>query len=141
MADAAIEAGRALGVPVKRDLNRPDQEGIGYLSLTIRGGRRQSAAKAFLQPVLRRPNLTVLTDTLAQRVTFEGRRANGVIVSNQGAPIAHRARREVILSAGALKSPLLLQLSGIGPAEPLRNLGIEVLSTTPRSVRTCASTG
>lgn len=131
LADAAIEAGRALGVPVKRDLNRPDQEGIGYLSLTIRGGRRQSAARAFLQPVLRRPNLTVLTDTLAQRISFEGRRANGVIVASQGAPITHRARREVILSAGALQSPLLLQLSGIGPAEPLRNLGIEVLIDHP----------
>lgn len=131
LADAVIEAGRSAGLAVRDDLNRPDHEGIGYLCATIRGGRRQSAAVAFLKPAARRPNLTVLTDALVHRVSLDGRRAVGVEGSSGGQRFEHRAGREVILTAGALQSPKLLQLSGIGPAEHLRSLGIEVRVDSP----------
>src|SRR5882724_7386507 len=131
LGDAMLEAAGQIGVPVKDDINRPDQEGIAYLCTTIKGGRRQSSAQAFLRPALRRPNLRVLTNTLAHRVVFEGRRAVGVVAARGDAPVEFRARREVILSAGALQSPRLLQLSGVGPAEHLRSLGIEVLADSP----------
>jgi choline dehydrogenase-like flavoprotein len=131
LGDAVLAAAAQLGVPVKEDLNRPEQEGVGYLCATIRNGRRQSAAEAFLRPALRRPNLTVLTDTLVQRVLFEGRRAVGVVALRGEVPLSLRARREVILSAGALQSPQLLQLSGVGPAQHLRSIGIEVRVDSP----------
>jgi choline dehydrogenase len=131
LADAAIEAARSLGVPVHEDLNRPDQEGVGYASLTIRGGRRQSAAVAFLRPVRSRANLTVLTDTLAQRIVFQGTRAIAVRMLRGGEQIEHRAAGEVILAAGAVESPKLLMLSGVGPGAALRALGIEVVIDSP----------
>jgi choline dehydrogenase len=131
LADAVIEAGRRLGVPVKDDLNRRDEEGIGYLSCTIRAGRRQSAAEAFLKPVRSRTNLAVLTDTIVHRVLFDGGRATGIAGARAGQAFEHRAAREVILAAGALQSPKLLQLSGIGAAEHLRSLGIGVRVDSP----------
>ena len=131
LADAMLAAAANLGVPVKDDLNRPDQEGIGYLHATIKDGRRQSSAEAFLKPARLRKNLTVITDTLVQRVRFEGMRAVGVECVRGESSSNHRARREVILSAGALQSPKLLQLSGVGPAEHLRSLGIEVRLDSP----------
>ncbi len=131
LADAMLAAAANLGVPVKDDLNRPEQEGIGYLHATIKDGRRQSSAEAFLKPARTRKNLTVITDTLVQRVRFEGMRAVGVECVRGESTSSHRARREVILSAGALQSPKLLQLSGIGPAEHLRSLGIEVRLDSP----------
>jgi choline dehydrogenase len=93
LADAVIEAGRSLGVPVKDDLNRPDQEGIAYLSCTISVGRRQSAAEAFLKPVRSRTNLTVLTDTMVHRVLFDRTRAMGVAGARAGQAFEHRAAR------------------------------------------------
>jgi choline dehydrogenase len=131
LADAMLEAARVLGVPVKDDLNRPDQEGIGYLCATIKAGRRQSSAEAFLRPALRRQNLRVVTDTLAQRVLFDGRRAVGVACIRGEEQVQYRARCEVILAAGALQSPKLLQLSGVGPADHLRSLGIDVVVNSP----------
>ncbi len=131
LADAAIEAARLLGVPVHEDLNRPDQEGVGYASLTIRGGRRQSAAVAFLHPARSRANLTVLTDTLVERILFQGPRAIGVRVSRGGESGEHRAAGEVILAAGAIESPKLLMLSGVGPAAALRAHGIDVVVDSP----------
>lgn len=131
LADAVIEAGRSLGLPVKNDLNRPDQEGIGYLTSNIRNGRRQSSAEAFLRPAQQRRNLTIVTDTVVQRVLFTGTRASGVAGVWGATPVEHHARGEVILSAGALNSPKLLQLSGVGPAQLLRSLGIEVRVDSP----------
>jgi choline dehydrogenase len=131
LADAMLAAAGQLGVPVKSDLNRPDQEGIGYLHATIKRGRRQSSAEAFLKPARSRKNLTVITDTLVQRVQFEGQRAVGVECMRGDSTLKFRARREVILSAGALQSPKLLQLSGVGPAEHLKSLGIEVRVDSP----------
>jgi choline dehydrogenase len=131
LADAMLEAARRLGVPVKEDLNRPDQEGIGYLCATIKAGRRQSSAEAFLKPARRRRNLCVVTNTLAQRVLLDGKRAVGVACLQGSGQAQFRARREVILSTGALQSPKLLQLSGVGPADHLRSLGVEVVVDSP----------
>jgi len=131
LTEALLQAGAAVGVPVREDLNRPDQEGIGYSSRTIRRGRRVSAADAFLRPARRRPNLTVLTDTLVTRIRFEGERATGVVCIADGQAASYSARREVILSAGALQSPALLQHSGVGPANLLNGLGIPVVRDLP----------
>jgi choline dehydrogenase len=136
LADAVLQAGRELGIPIKQDLNRPDQEGLGYLSTTIKAGRRQSAAQAFLKPARRRPNLKVVTGTNAQRIVFAGTRAVGVAAVRSNSPgpdssVEYRARREVILSAGALQSPKLLQLSGVGPPDILREAGVAVRIESP----------
>jgi choline dehydrogenase-like flavoprotein len=132
LGEAVLEAGRALGLPVREDINHPDQEGIAWLTYNIGRGRRQSSAVAFLTPeVRRRPNLTILTGATAQRVLLEGTRAAGVVAAVGGASQEIRAGREVILSAGALNSPKLLHLSGIGPADHLRSLGIEVRVDSP----------
>ena len=130
LGDAVLAAARDLGIPVKEDLNRLDQEGIAYLSATIKGGRRQSAAQAFLKPARRRANLTVITGTTVQRVLFDGRRAFGVLAKRAGGSEEYRAR-QIILSAGALQSPKLLQLSGIGPGGLLQSMGIATLVDSP----------
>ena len=136
LADAVLQAGRELGIPIKEDLNRPDQEGLGYLSTTIKAGRRQSAAQAFLKPARRRPNLRVLTSTVAECIVFDGTRAVGVAAVRSNSPgpnlpVEYRAHREVILSAGALQSPKLLQLSGVGPADVLGDAGVPVRIDSP----------
>ena len=130
LGDAVLAAAQALGIPVKDDLNRLEQEGIGYLSATIKHGRRQSAAQAFLKPARQRPNLTVLTDTVVHRVLFEGHRACGVVGVRDEAAAEYRSG-QVILSAGALASPKLLQLSGIGPGSVLQSMGIATLVDRP----------
>lgn len=135
--DAMLKAGECIGVPIRDDQSGADQLGMGYAIQTIRNGRRQSSAKAFLHPVMSRPNLTVITDTLVQRVLFEAGlgvpRAVGVECANaQGdKTVDYRAANEVILCAGALESPQLLQRSGIGPAKLLQELGIPVLVDAP----------
>ena len=132
LGDAVIEAAGLLGLPRRSDINTATEEGAGYVIRTIRGGRRWSAAQAFLKPARRRPNLTVITDALVERVLFEDRRAVGVSARRAGGvPEVHRARGEVILSAGALMSPVLLQRSGVGPAALLRAYGIEVVADRP----------
>lgn len=128
---AIIEAGVSLNLPRRDDVNQPDQEGIGYMMRTIRDGRRESSATAFLHPVASRSNLTVITETMVERVLFAGTHAVGVACRRKGAQFEYRAAREVILSAGTVQSPQLLQLSGIGPAQVLRGLGIEVLVDSP----------
>ena len=132
LGDAVLEAGRSVGLPVREDINHPDQEGIAYLTFTIGRGKRQSSAVAFLTPtVRRRPNMTILTGATAQRIVFEGMRAAGVVVSRNGQSEQYSAAREVIVSAGALNSPKLLQLSGIGPSAHLRAIGIDVRIDSP----------
>jgi len=130
LCDAMIAAGVELGLPQRDDLNREDNEGVGYYARTIRGGRRNSAARAFLVPARKRPNLSVITDCTIDRVTFSGRQATGVIGSHNGQPVTLRGR-EVILSGGVLNSPMILQRSGIGPAGLLQRLGIDVLVDSP----------
>lgn len=125
--DAMIAACAELGVPHTEEPNLPNQEGSGYTTATIKNGRRQSAAVVFLDPVRKRPNLTVVTEALVSRVLFEGTCAVGVEILLHGERVQYRAGREVILSAGTIQTPKILQLSGIGPAAHLRALGITVL--------------
>jgi len=131
LSEALIDAARAAGLRQLPDINRPDHEGIAYLSYTMRGGVRQSAATAFLKPVRGRTNLTVMTDTRVHRIVFAGRRAVGLEVVGPAGALQLDARREIILSAGALESPKLLQLSGIGDAAYLQDLGIPVVADRP----------
>lgn len=110
------------------DFNGPDSEGYGLRQTMVRAGRRESTARSMLRPAMRRPNLTVLTRARAARILLEGRRAIGVALVD-GREV--RARREVILTAGAIQSPQLLLLSGIGPGAHLRAVGIEVAHDLP----------
>lgn len=126
-----IEAGRQAGLAVNPDFNGATQDGIGVYQINTKNGWRHSAAKAFLRPAMPRQNLTVMTLTHACRVVFDGRRAAGVEINRDGHREIIRARAEVILSAGAVNSPQLLQLSGVGPAAHLANLGIGVVHDSP----------
>lgn len=128
IADAMVRAGEQMGLTAKDDLNREDQEGVGYYAHTIRRGRRVSAADAFLHPVRARKNLQVMTGALVDKVLFDAnRRAVGVQARVGGTARTLHARQEVILSAGALMSPKILQLSGVGPGALLQSLGIPVV--------------
>ncbi|MEO7055990.1 MAG: GMC family oxidoreductase N-terminal domain-containing protein, partial [Caldimonas sp.] len=126
-----VEAGREAGHVVNADFNGASQEGVGLYQVTHKNGERVSAAKAYLTPNLKRPNLTVLTGAHTTRIVCEGRRAVGVEFRRDGVLTSVKARREVLLAAGALQSPQLLMLSGIGPGEALRRLGIEVRHDLP----------
>jgi len=124
-------AAREMGLAVTDDFNGPQPEGVGLYRITTRNGMRWSAADAFLRPALRRPQLQVESHAQVHRVLFEGRRAVGVVFARGGQLFTARARREVILSAGAVNSPQLLQLSGVGPGALLQQHGIPVLLDQP----------
>lgn len=128
--DAILSAAAEMGTPRKEDINRPEQEGIGYCPVTIRNGRRVSAATAFLHPVRRRRNLTVVTDTLVDRIAIKDGKAVGVVCRGPRGAVRYAAE-ETVISAGSLQSPKLLMLSGIGPADHLRDLNIAVQSDLP----------
>lgn len=128
--DAWLEAGAAEGFPISEDYN-VQQEGFGRSQYTIKNGRRSSSAAAFLKPARKRPNLTVEVRAHASRVLMEGTRATGVEYIKDGMTIAVEAGQEVILSGGSLNSPQLLMLSGIGPADHLRDMGINTLVDLP----------
>jgi choline dehydrogenase-like flavoprotein len=119
-----VEAARQAGFPRSSDFNGAEQEGVGLYQVTQEHGERWSAARAYLHPVMSRPNLTVLTGARARRVLFSGTRAVGVEFARGGRIEAVEAKAEVILSAGAFQSPQLLQLSGIGDGAALQKLGI-----------------
>jgi len=129
--EAFIAAGEQLGLPRVADLNQSGREGVGYTSRTIWKGRRQSSARAFLSGARKRSNLRVVTGALVDKVLFEGTRAIGASATVNGARQEFHAGREVILSAGALMSPQILQRSGVGAATLLRNLGIPVVIDSP----------
>jgi choline dehydrogenase len=133
LCDAFIEGAATLGFPSHVDYNAGNQHGAGYYQRWIHRGRRFSAATAFLRPAAGRANLEVRTEAHVSRVVFEGRRAAGVhYLPGPGAPVREvRARREVILTAGAGNSPKLLQVSGVGPAALLAELGVPVLHELP----------
>ncbi|MBV1799437.1 GMC family oxidoreductase [Siccirubricoccus sp. G192] len=131
LALAFIEAAVELGFPRNPDFNGPTQEGAGLYQVTARGGWRCSAAKAYLRPAAKRPNLLVVTGAQSTGLVLEGRRAAGVRLRRDGAEHVLRATREVILCGGAIASPHLLLLSGIGPAEHLRETGIAVAHDLP----------
>ena len=128
---AWIEAGRQAGYPITEDMNGYQQEGVGRMDMTTHRGQRWSAAKAYLYPAMERPNVTVQSGVLTLRVIFEGRRAVGVEVARGSNSEILHCSREVIISAGAINSPQLLQLSGVGPADRLREVGIEVFHDLP----------
>lgn len=130
VSDAVIEAGKSLGLP-HRDVNGEDQEGVAYYQLTVKNGRRCSAAVAYLNPAKKRQNLQIETKALASRVLFEGKRAIGVEYTQNGQTKTAKARAEVLLAGGAINSPQLLELSGIGNPELLNAQGIEVVSALP----------
>jgi choline dehydrogenase len=125
--DAFRDAAAEVGIPKITDFNRGDNEGCAYFQVTQRKGVRWSTAKAFLRPALGRPNLTVLTGAQATGVLFEGRRAAALRFCHHGQDKRAIAGREVLLASGAVGSPQLLQLSGVGPAALLQELGIPVV--------------
>ena len=124
---ACVQAGYA----ISKDTNGAVQEGFGPMDQNIHKGLRESSATAFLDPVRKDPNLTLLMDTFVERVRLEDRRAVGVVLRNRSGQEVVAANREVILCAGAIHSPHLLMLSGIGPADQLRNAGVDVLHDAP----------
>jgi len=128
---AFIAAGQQAGYPYTEDMNGFQQEGFGAMDMTIHRGRRWSAATAYLRPALSRPNLKIVVEALTTRILLEGTRATGVEFRQRGRLRQVRARREVILSGGAINSPQLLLLSGIGPADEIRRLGIPVALDLP----------
>jgi len=129
---AFIEAGVQAGYPATEDYNGYRQEGFGAMQMTVKDGVRWSCANAYLRPAMGRPNLKVVTKALTERVLIEGRRAVGVTYLAGGVtPMFVHARREVILSAGSIGSPHLLQLSGIGPGAVLRGAGIDIVHDLP----------
>ncbi len=127
----ALKACEMAGLPFNPDFNGATQEGAGFYQMTIKGGRRMSAARAFLRPAQRRGNVEVMTDTHVTRVLWEGRRAVGVEVLRGGQRVALTARREVVLSAGAVGTPQLLMLSGVADGEALRAMGLPVVMHNP----------
>ncbi|MEZ5830922.1 MAG: choline dehydrogenase [Dongiaceae bacterium] len=131
LGEAFIEAGQQAGYPYTPDCNGAQQEGFGPCDRTTHDGRRWSTARGYLDPARNRPNLTIVTGALALEILFDGERANGIAYAvGSNHQVAH-ADREIILSGGAINSPQLLQLSGIGPADLLRQLGIVVRQDLP----------
>ncbi|KAB2918378.1 MAG: FAD-binding protein [Hyphomicrobiaceae bacterium] len=124
--DAFREAAAEAGIPKVDDFNRGDNEGCGYFHVNQKTGVRWNTSKGFLRPVLHRPNLTVETHAMVERLTLDGKRVTGLVMRQHGQMRTIRARREVILSAGAIGSPQIMQLSGIGPGAVLQPLGIKV---------------
>jgi choline dehydrogenase len=128
---AWLDAARQAGYALTDDVNGFRQEGFGRMDMTVRKGERCSAAMAYLRPAMKRPNCQVVTQALATRIVFEGKRAVGVEYERGGKRVIARAGREVILAGGPINSPQLLKLSGIGPAEELAHNGIKVLADRP----------
>ena len=132
---AFVRAGIEAGLAANPDFNGDEQDGVGLNQVTQRNGTRCSTATAYLKPARRRPNLTVVTGAHVTRVLFAGRRATGVEYRHDGRVETAEARHEVILSGGAVNSPQLLMLSGVGPAAELRSHGIDVVHDLPGVVR------
>ena len=131
LCEAFIAAAQQAGFPRNDDFNGPSQEGAGYFQLTAKNGRRWSTAAGYLRQARRRQNLAVVSDALATRLLFSGRRAVGVEYRQGDTTQTAYADGEVIVAGGAFNSPQLLQLSGLGPAKQLRELGIDVIADMP----------
>lgn len=129
--DAFVEACVGAGIPRTQDYNGATYEGVGYLQFNTRRGWRCGTREAYLDPAKRRPNLVVRPGALVNRLLFDGSRVIGVEYETDGVPCRAMAGREVILSAGAIQTPQILELSGIGQAERLKALGIEVMLDAP----------
>ena len=128
---AWLSAAEAAGYPHTDDVNGRQQEGFGRMDMTVGEGRRWSAANAYLRPIRHRPNLVVQTRAVATKIAFEGRRAVGVHYRHGDRDRLAVARREVVLAGGAINSPQLLKLSGVGPGAELARLGIDVIADRP----------
>ncbi|XP_033755356.1 LOW QUALITY PROTEIN: uncharacterized protein LOC117338208 [Pecten maximus] len=128
---AFIEAGQQAGFPFTDDMNGYQQEGVGWMDMTIHKGRRWSAAMASLRPALKRDNVTVESNALSTRIVFENKRAVGVEYEQKGVKKIVRAEKDVILSGGSINSPQLLMLSGVGNADELKALDIPVVQHLP----------
>ncbi|HEX7075739.1 MAG TPA: choline dehydrogenase [Hyphomicrobiaceae bacterium] len=131
LCEAYIAACVAAGIPRTTDFNGASQEGVGYYQLTTWKGRRCSTAVGYLNPVRSRKNLAIITNAEVKRISLDGRRATGVVYKRDGQTRTVAAAREVLLAAGAIGSPQLLQVSGIGPGAVLKNAGVEVLHELP----------
>src|SRR5205085_1154368 len=127
LTDRFVEAAQQAGIPFTDDYNGKRHEGVGYSQNNRRGRFRESAAKVFLRPALKRENLRVETRVLATRLLFDGRRCTGVELRRDGKTIVAKATRETIVAAGAVGSPHLLQVSGIGDPPHLQSIGVEVV--------------
>lgn len=128
MTQVFVRAAQEAGFPFNPDFNGESQEGFGFYQTTTHNGRRSSAPVAYIRPALKRPNLTVETNALVHRIVVDKGRATGVVLKSGGAERIIKCEREVLVTAGAIGSPKLLLLSGIGPAEELRELGIDVVA-------------
>jgi choline dehydrogenase len=127
-----VRAAGEVGYPLSDDFNGADQEGVGFYQVTQKDGRRCSSARAYLHPIRQRPNLTIITNALASRVLFDGRQAVGVAYLDRGGrTVELQARREVLLSGGAINSPQVLLLSGVGPRAELERHGIPLAHELP----------
>ncbi|WP_298849150.1 GMC family oxidoreductase [uncultured Ruegeria sp.] len=130
--DAWVAAAQAAGYPFNPDYNGADQEGVGYFQLTTRNGRRCSSAVAYLKPIRNRQNLNIITNALVTRITLEGKQATGLVYRDRaGKEKTLKVRREIILSGGAINSPQILMLSGIGDPDHLKKNGIEPVHALP----------
>ena len=129
--DAVLEAAGELGIPRTADFNRGDNDGAGYFEVNQRGGLRWNARKAFLDPAKGRPNLRILTGAEVDRIELDGRRATGVRLTTRRGPARAGAGAEVILAAGAIGSPKLMELSGLGDGAFLQGMGLDVVHDLP----------
>lgn len=128
---AFINAGKEAGYPETNDYNGQQQEGFGPMHMTVGNGVRSSTSNAYIKPVIKRPNLEIITGVLVERVILENKKATGVEYSVSGRKKTIKAKKEVLLCAGSIGSPQLLQLSGIGPKQVLNNAGVEVVHELP----------
>ena len=131
LTEAFLKAGAEVGLPFNADFNGASQDGVGVYQINTRNGRRMSAARAFLRPAMRRSNVRVETNALATRILFEGRKAVGIEYRHAGRTKTAHADREVILAAGSVNTPQLLELSGVGDPALLGPLGIPVVHANP----------
>ena len=128
---AFIEAGKEAGYPETKDYNGYQQEGFGPMHMTVKDGVRSSTVREYLRPVMNRSNLEVMSKTMTSRVLLDGNKAIGIEVERAGGAQSIFANKEVVLSAGSIGSPQLLQLSGIGPKSVLENAGVELIHELP----------
>ncbi len=131
MTRAFVQSCQEYGIPLNADFNGPVQAGSGVYQTTTRDGRRCSAARGYLWPVMNRPNLTLVTDAAVQRILFTGLRATGVEYVDSGGLKTARADQEILVTSGAIGSPKLMLLSGVGPADHLRAKGVKVVHDLP----------
>ncbi|MFP2768500.1 GMC family oxidoreductase [Oceanisphaera sp. KMM 10153] len=131
IAERFVDAAQQIGIPANPDVNGATQEGVSYFQQTAYKGLRCSSAKAFLRPALKRSNLTLLTHAHTRRILLEGKQATGIEFEHKGKRLLARATREVVLSAGAIGSPQILQCSGIGEPKHLTSVGVECLHPLP----------